>query len=254
MDTLILLGIACAASLAAGAVNAVAGGGTLISFPVLIGLGLSPVSANITNTLALTPGYISGVFAQRKDIRGLKERLIRIIPISVFGGIAGGLILIWAGDRSLEILIPYLILGASLLLLVQVRLKRWLQTRAGSGSSGIVWKAFGLILLFLAAVYGGYFGAGVSILVLAVLGMIYDESLTSLNALKQMISFCINISASLYFIFTGRVEWIFVLVMGAGSIAGGFAGGMLVERINPDILRYGIVCAGILIALVFFVT
>ncbi|MEI6292521.1 MAG: sulfite exporter TauE/SafE family protein [Methanomicrobiales archaeon] len=252
MDTLVLLGIAFLAAVAAGLINAVAGGGTLVSFPVLMALGLPPVSANVTNTIGLCPGYFGGIFAQRKDLTGQKKRLTILLPLSIVGGIAGGVLLIQTGENSFRTLVPWLILFASLLLAVQVPVKRWLQSRSGKISPGAAGGIGALILLLLAAVYGGYFGAGASVIVIAVLGLIYDDSFTRLNVLKQAISFSINISAAVYFIFSGMAEWMIVLVMAAGSIAGGFAGGSFAGLVKPDTLRYVVVCIGITVSLIYF--
>ena len=253
MDTLVLLGIAFLAAVAAGLINAVAGGGTLVSFPVLMALGLSPVSANVTNTIGLCPGYFGGIFAQRKDLTGQKKRLTILLPISIVGGIAGGVLLIQTGENSFRTLVPWLILFASLLLAVQVPVKRWLQSRPGKTCPGAAAGIGALILLFLAAVYGGYFGAGASVIVIAVLGLIYDDSFTRLNVLKQAISFSINISAAVYFIFSGMAEWMVVLVMAAGSIAGGFAGGSFAGLVKPDTLRYMVVGIGITVSFIYFI-
>ena len=252
MDTLVLLGIAFLAAVAAGLINAIAGGGTLVSFPVLMALGLPPVSANVTNTIGLCPGYFGGIFAQRKDLPGQKKRLMILLPLSIAGGIAGGVLLIRTGDTSFWTLVPWLILAASLLLAVQVPVKRWLQSRAGKTGQGTAVGIGAFVLFFLAAVYGGYFGAGVSVIVIAVLGLIYDDSFTRLNVLKQAISFSINISAAVYFIFSGMAEWMVVLVMAAGSIAGGFAGGSFTGLIKPDTLRYVVVCIGITVSCIYF--
>ena len=253
MDTLLLLGIAFLAAVAAGLINAVAGGGTLVSFPVLMALGLPPVSANVTNTIGLCPGYFGGIFAQRKDLPGQKKRLMILLPLSIAGGIAGGVLLIQTGENSFRTLIPWLLLVASLLLAVQAPVKRWLQSRAGKTGLCTAGSIGAFILIFLAAVYGGYFGAGVSVIVIAVLGLIYDDSLTHLNVLKQALSFSINISAAVYFLFSGMAEWMVVLVMAAGSIAGGFAGGSVAGAIKPDTLRYMVVCIGITVACIYFI-
>lgn len=251
MDYLIFLVLSLLAALTAGMINAVAGGGTLVSFPVLIFLGFSPVSANIINTIALCPGYCSGMVAQRNGLLCQRNRLLTFVPVGILGGITGGLLLIHSGDAYFRILVPYLILSASLLLVMQKPLKRWLQTRKSSGSEFRP-KNVAFLLLFLAAVYGGYFGAGVSVIILAVLGLIFDDSLTSLNALKQALSLSINISAALYFLLSGRADLFIVLVMGAGSLAGGYAGGIIAGKIPSDSLRIVVAVIGIGIAVILF--
>jgi hypothetical protein len=243
--------IALLASLSAGFINAVAGGGTLITFPVLMALGLPPLAANVTNTVALIPGYFGGIYAQRSDFAAQKKRLIAILPLSVLGGIAGGLILLNTGEKAFNGIVPYLILLACILLGIQVPVKKWMQSRAGK-THGTFAKRFGAgLLLFLASLYGGYFGAGVSVIVIAILGLIYDDSLTSLNVLKQAISFSINISAAVYFSFSGKVDWLFAVVMMFGAVFGGLLGGKFASRIKPGLLRWIVIVVGCLAALIY---
>lgn len=236
----------------AGILNAVAGGGTLVSFPVLIALGIPPITANITNTLALCPGYFGGIIAQRKEFKTQKNRLWQIIPLSILGGLIGGFLLVHSDEQSFRILIPYLILFATLLLVLQVPIKRWIQYRSDTHSPRSSVQYGGFLLLFLSSVYGGYFGAGVSVIVIAVLGLLYDDSLASLNILKLAISFSVNVTAAVFFIFSGTIEWLIVLVMSVGSILGGLLGGTLVEKINPDLFRWVIICVGLLLSGAYF--
>jgi len=243
--------IALSAAFAAGLINAVAGGGTLVSFPVLMALGLPPVAANVTNTVALCPGYFGGIFAQRKDFAAQKKRLYTILPLSILGGIAGGLILLNTGEKAFDGIVPYLIFLACFLLAVQVPVKKWMQSRVGKTHDTLVKRIGAATLLFLASVYGGYFGAGVSVIVIAILGLIYDDSLTSLNVLKQAISFSINISAAIYFSFSGKVDWIFALVMMFGAVTGGLLGGKFAGQIKPGILRWIVILAGCTAALIY---
>jgi uncharacterized protein len=243
--------IALSAALAAGFINALAGGGTLVSFPVLMALGLPPVAANVTNTVALCPGYIGGIVAQRRDFAAQKKRLYAILPLSLLGGVTGGLILLNTGEKAFNGIVPYLILLACLLLAIQVPLKKWMQERSGKTHSTLVKRAGAAIMLFLASVYGGYFGAGVSVIVIAILGLIYDDTLTSLNVLKQAISFSINISAAVYFAFSGKVDWKFALVMMLGAVAGGLIGGRFAGRIKPGTLRWIVIFVGCTAALIY---
>jgi uncharacterized membrane protein YfcA len=238
----------------AGILNAVAGGGTLVSFPVLITLGIPPITANITNTLALCPGYFGGIIAQRKEFKTQKKRVWQIIPLSILGGLMGGFLLVHSDEQSFRMLIPYLILFATLLLVLQVPIKRWIQYRSDTHSPPSSVQYGGFLLLFLSSVYGGYFGAGVSVIVIAVLGLLYDDSLASLNILKLAISFSVNVTAAVFFIFSGTIEWLIVLVMSVGSILGGLLGGTLVEKINPDLFRWVIICVGLLLSGAYFYT
>jgi uncharacterized membrane protein YfcA len=243
--------LALLASLAAGFINAVAGGGTLVTFPVLMALGLPPVAANVTNTVALCPGYFGGIFAQRKDFASQKKRLMAILPVSVLGGIAGGLILLNTGEKAFNGIVPYLILLACLLLAIQVPVKKWMQSRSGKTHSTLIKRVGAGSLLLLASVYGGYFGAGVSVIVIAILGLIYDDSLTKLNVLKQAISFSINISAAIYFAFSGKVDWAFAGIMMVGAVTGGLLGGKFAGSIKPALLRGIVIVTGCTAALVY---
>lgn len=239
------------AAVAAGVINAIAGGGTLITFPVLTAIGLSPVVANVTNTVALCPGLLSGAFAQRKDFQAQKQRLWKILPAGILGGIAGGLLLLNSTERSFNIAVPFLIFGATILLGIQVPLRNWVISRIGKIHHAN--NSFGLLaLIFAAAIYGGYFGAGLGIILMAVLGLMLDDSLTSLNILKQAISFCINLSAAIYFSFSGKVDWLVAVIMAVGAITGGAIGGKLAGKIKPDVLRWIIVFTGTVVAFIFW--
>jgi len=238
------------AAVAAGAVNALAGGGTLITFPVLVAVGVPPVEANVTNTVALCPGYLGATLAQRGDMRGRKERLWLLMPAAIVGGIVGGILLLHTGERTFRMLIPFLILLASVLLALQEPIRSRL-THQTSHSAAIseFWAVFPV---GLAAVYGGYFGAGLSVIVLSVLAVMIDDSLTRLNALKQAIAFCVNIAAAILFLFSGLVHWSMMVVMALGSLAGGVLGGRLAGRIKPAALRWTVVTVGIIVSTIYF--
>lgn len=244
--------LAALAALAAGAVNALAGGGTLISFPALTLLGVSPIAANVTNTVALCPGYFGGTFAQRNDLRGQGKRLRLILPAAVAGGIAGGYLLLITGEKLFKDLVPYLILLASALLAVQDPIRAWLTRRMGEGHSarleGLTWLPAGL-----ASVYGGYFGAGLGVMLLSVLGLTLDDTLTRINALKQATSAMVNIAAAIFFVFSGRVVWPVALVMAVGALIGGMLGGRLAGKIKPSSLRWVVVLIGVVISIIYFV-
>jgi hypothetical protein len=232
--------VAGLAAAVAGLINALAGGGTLVSFPALIALGVPDLAANITNTVALCPGYLGGAIAQREDLRGQRRRMWLLIPAGIIGGIAGSVLLLIATEQVFHILIPFLILFAALLLAVQDRVRDWVRKRSHpAGSNGVGNKI--VLPVGLAAVYGGYFGAGMSVIVLAVLGLFFDDTLPRLNALKQCISLSINVAAAAFFLFSGMVIWPLALVMATGALAGGAAGGKVAGRINPDQLRWTIV-------------
>ncbi len=243
----------CLAAAAAGFVNALAGGGTLISFPVLTAVGIPAVVANVTNTVALVPGYLGATFAQLKDLRGQRTRLIFYIPAAVIGGVVGGILLLNTGERLFRDLVPFLILLASLLLAVSDPLRAWMLKRAGKERSEASLAAVGALPVALAAVYGGYFGAGLSVIVLATLGLILNDNLTRLNALKQAISFSTNLAAAIFFVFSGKVVWPVALLMMVFALAGGALGGRLAGRIKPVVLRWVVVTIGLLVAIIYFI-
>ncbi len=241
------------AAVAAGAVNAIAGGGTLISFPALTFVGIPPVAANVTNTVALTPGYFGATMAQAKDLAGQRRRVILLAPVSVVGGLIGGFLLINTSEKLFTELIPFLILLASGLLAAQSRLRAWVMARAeraGHATLPEFWVAFPV---FLGAIYGGYFGAGLGVIVLAVLALVIDDTLTRLNALRQVIAFCANTAAAILFLFSGLVVWPAALVMMVGALLGGVVGGRLASRIRPETLRKIVVSFGVTIAIVYLV-
>lgn len=240
------------AAVAAGAVNALAGGGTLITFPMLVAVGVPAVAANVTNTVALCPGYLGATFAQMKDLRGQEKRLRFLVPASILGGVVGGVLLLNTGERLFRDLIPYLILLASGLLAIQGPVRTWITSRRGAGAAAPS-EAWAMIPVGLAAVYGGYFGAGLSVIVLAVLGLVLDDSLTRLNALKQSVSFSVNVAAAIFFLFSGQVLWWVALVMAVGALAGGVLGGKLAGKIQPSVLRWLVVTIGIVVAVIYLV-
>ncbi|MBP7997857.1 MAG: sulfite exporter TauE/SafE family protein [Chloroflexi bacterium] len=244
----LLIGLAAAA---AGAVNAIAGGGTLITFPTLNALGIPAVAASITNTVALTPGYLGATWAQRQDLKGQERRLWFLVPASIIGGILGGFLLLKSGEKLFQSLVPFLILLASLLLAVQDPVKNWVKKRQGEHAAAS--EAWAMLPVGLASVYGGYFGAGLSVIVLAVLGLALNDNLTRLNALKQAVAFSVNVAAAIFFLFSRQVVWPAAAVMAVGALFGGVLGGRLAGRIQPVTLRRVVVTIGVIVALIYLV-
>jgi uncharacterized membrane protein YfcA len=240
------------AGMAAGMVNAVAGGGTLISFPAMTAMGMPAIVANVTNTVALWPGMVSGIVAQRHDLDGQRQRLWVMLPIGVAGGIAGGVLLLQTGERTFRVLVPYLILVAAALLAAQDRLRAWLVGHAGQAP-----HRESLLRLAVpvagATVYGGYFGAGLGVILLAVLGLVLDDTLTRLNALKQSIALAANLAAAIFFAATGEVAWPVALVVAGGAIIGGTIGGRFAGRVRPATLRAIVVTLAVIVAIVYLV-
>jgi len=241
------------AAVAAGAVNALAGGGTLITFPMLTAVGLPAVAANITNTIALCPGFLGGALAQREDLRGQKRRMLLFLPGVALGGIVGGLLLLNTGERLFRDLVPWLILLASALLAVGEPLRAWLNKRAGHGGFSAKAGSWAALPVAIGGIYGGYFGAGLSVIFLAVLGLLVDDSLTRINALKQTLSLTVNVAAAVFFVFSGYVVWPVAAVMAVSALLGGVVGGRLAGRIRPSDLRWTIVAIGVVISIVYFI-
>jgi uncharacterized membrane protein YfcA len=241
------------AATAAGAVNALAGGGTLISFPALMAVGVPAVGANVTNTVALCPGYLGATLAQAGDLRGQRRRLWLLLPVGALGGIAGGVLLLHTGERTFRALVPFLILLASGLLAVQEPVRAWLTRRLDRNAADGAHERWPALPVGLAAVYGGYFGAGLSVIVLAALGLLLEDTLTRLNAIKQAVALSVNVAAAVFFVFSGQVVWPAAAVMAFGALLGGAAGGRLAGRVRPATLRGIVVAIGVMVAVIYWV-
>jgi uncharacterized protein len=247
---LLLAGLA---AVAAGLVNALAGGGTLISFPVLIALGVPPLAANITNAVALCPGYFGATLAQLRNLEGQRKRASVLIPISAVGGIAGAIILVHTRERTFEALVPWMLMTAAVLLAIQEPVRamvlRRIDARQQPGSTSVLT----MFAVLAASIYGGFFTAGMSVLIVAVLGLTCSDTFTRLNALKQMLAFTVNIAAVMFFVTSEHVIWSATAVMAIGAVAGGALGGKVAAKINPSILRWVVVAAGASIAIVYWI-
>jgi len=242
---LALLGVAAAAG---GAVNALAGGGTLITFPALLAAGIPPIIANVTNTVAMCPGYLGAALAQRADLAGQRGWMRRMLPAALLGGFAGGILLLMTGERTFGALVPYLILFAAGLVALQDPLRAWLLRRAaatGAADAEAASARWAVPAVGATAVYSGYFGAGASVIVLAGLGLTMGGPLPRLNALKQTLALASNVAAAFLFVFTGPVAWRPALVMAVATFAGGLAGGRLSGRMSPVWLRRVVVVIGV---------
>lgn len=239
--------------LGAGFVNALAGGGTLISFPALLFAGIPPVSANVTSIVALLSGYFGAMGAQKDDLIGQGNRLLWFIPMSILGGCAGGFLLMSMGEHDFRTLVPYLIVAAAGVLGFQTPIKAWLSKVHPHRESVLRERVFASVALFGAAIYGGFFGAGVSVIVLAVLGITQTDSLNRLNALKHAIGLATNLSAAAFFVFNAPVVWSAVFLCGSGAVLGGWLGGKLAHRIDARKLRMVVVVMAVSSAVVLLV-
>jgi hypothetical protein len=245
--------IAALAAVGAGAINALAGGGTLISFPVLVALGVPPIAANITNAVALCPGYFGATIAQLRNLKGQRARLLLLMPVAVLGGLMGGIILVHTRERTFTALVPWMILAASLLIAVQEPVRAFVVKRLSNPNHKHHAMLLSALPIAAAAVYGGFFTAGMSVLLLAVLGLTLDDTLTRLNALKQVLAFSVNIAAAVFFVWSDQVVWSAAIVMAVGALAGGAIGGRLAGKLPSTVLRWTVVAAGVCIAIIYWV-
>ena len=233
------------AGLLAGGVNAIAGGGSLISFPALLAAGYPPVTANVTNTVALFPGYAGSVAGGRRELAGQRERVRALALTSVIGAVAGAALLLTTPSEVFAAVVPFLILLACGLLLAQPRLARFVQRGTSRGSGPAL-----QVGVLLAAVYGAYFGAGLGVLLLGLLGILLAETLGRVNALKNVLSTVVNALALVAFGLFGPVAWEAVLVVATTALAGGYLGGRLAGRIPSTVLRAVVVTYGVAVSVV----
>jgi len=241
------LALAAGSAAAAGFVNAIAGGGTLITFPALVACGMPPLVANVTSSLALCPGYFGAAVAQRRDLGGQHSRMRRVLPAAALGGLAGAALLLASGEAVFVRVVPFLLVIAAVLLLAQDRLRARLVGREQHHAEG-----WAVPPIALAAIYGGYFGAGMSVIVLAALAIVIDDTFVRLNALKQAIAFAVSSTSAVAFALSGDVDWPVAGVMGMAALAGGALGGALASRVPPQLLRWLVVAFAIAMAVVYF--
>lgn len=256
------LSLIALAGFAAGAVNALAGGGTLITFPALLALGIAPLTANITSTVALCPGYLGAALAQRRELRGERARLLPLLAVAAAGGLLGAMLLLRTGARTFSGAVPWLILLACALLAAQERVRAVLTAR-GAGAAGVAntWTSppraprampsWLLSVIGAGAVYGGYFGAGMSVVLLAALGFAFTDPLPRLNAFKQALALTANSAAAIWLALSAPLDWPVVVVLALSAALGGAWGGRLAGRMSPRLLRGAIVSLGVVVALVY---
>jgi uncharacterized membrane protein YfcA len=237
--------LVAAAAFMAGLVNAVAGGGTLFTYPALLLAGFAPKVANITSTVALCSGYLGGSLGYRRELQAQKERLPATLLPAAVGAVGGSILLLVTPAGAFEAIVPFLILAACALLAAQNRLRRILERR-GTGGALPGWALAPSV--FGAAIYGGYFGAGLGIMLLAILGLALSDDLQRLNALKGLLSLVANVVAAVVFIVSGTVIWSAVLVMAVASFAGGHAGVAVARRLPPRVLRAVVIVFGVAVA------
>ncbi|HXH82416.1 MAG TPA: sulfite exporter TauE/SafE family protein [Candidatus Tectomicrobia bacterium] len=239
------------AGVGAGMVNTIVGSGTLISFPTLLLLGHSPVSANVTNTVGLVPGSLSGAIGYRRELAGQAPRMLRLGLASAAGGLAGGAVLLIAPPEAFELVVPLLLFGAVGLVAFQPRLRNLVGSRHGDqGTIGVPLLAG----TFATGVYGGYFGAAQGVILLSILAVLAHDSLQRLNALKNVLVAVVNGVAAALFALIGPVDWTAVLFLAIGATAGGQLGAHVGRRLPASVLRAAIMVVGTVTGLVLLLT
>ena len=232
------------AGMAAGAINAVVGSGTLITFPVLLAVGFPPVVANVSNTVGLAPGSVSAAYGYRQELSGQGARLVRLGMASLSGGVTGAVLLLVLPDRAFRAIVPALIALACVLVVAQPALVRRLRRREGSPRRhGGPWLLAGV---YGAGIYGGYFGAAQGVLLIAILGLGLTENLQRINAAKNVLAGVVNLVAAVVFLFSAEIAWQAALLIAIGSTLGGQIGALVGRRLPPAVLRGFIVVVGII--------
>ncbi len=247
LTNLILL---IAAAFAAGVINSIAGGGTLVTFPVLIWLGLDPKVANATSTVALWPGLFGGLFGYRRELENSSAILFRLGLTSVIGGAIGAWLLIWTPSPTFARLVPFLILFATLLFMAQGPINRWLRFQSIGEAPKASWWLGAIVFQFFSSMYGGYFGAGNGIMMLAALGLLGMRDINRANGIKNFLGICINSIAVLSFAITGLVVWPAALLMAGAALLGGYVGANVAVRVQQTVIRRAIVTIGFVITFV----
>ena len=240
-----------AASFIAGVMNAMAGGGSFISFPAMLGVGVPPVQANATNTVALWPGQLTSVWALRTDLR--RDLVAVVAGVSVLGGVAGAVVLLHTTQRTFMHMVPWLLLCASVLFGISGPVSRWLRRRSAephAPRSPAIMPLF--LVLFPVCFYIGYFGAGAGFLIMTALALFGIEEMNTLNSLKVLAACTSNFCAVVTFIFGGAIEWQYCIVSMVFAGIGGYAGAQYARKMNPNVLRAVVVVTGCAMAAYFF--
>ena len=231
------------AGMAAGTINTVVGSGTLITFPVLLAFGYAPVTANVTNTVGLVPGSVSGAIGYRAELAGQRARAIRLGTMSVLGGVTGAVLLLVLPSSAFKAIVPVFIAMALVLTVFQPRINAWLAYRELQHHRARLPAT--ALAVYLTGVYGGYFGAAQGIMLLAILGVALDQSLQRTNALKNVLAGLVNGVAGLYFVFAAHIDWGPAAVIAVSAIAGAQLGARYGRRLSPEALRALIVVVGV---------
>ncbi|GAA3369655.1 sulfite exporter TauE/SafE family protein [Streptomyces sannanensis] len=237
-----------AAGVGAGTINTIVGSGTLITFPVLLATGLPPITANVSNTLGLVPGSISGAIGYRRELQGQGRRVIRLGLTALIGGLAGAILLLALPSEAFDTIVPVLIGVALVLVLLQPRLARAVQRRREANGNDVHPDGGAVLIvgLLLASAYGGYFGAAQGVLYLSLMGLLIHDTLQRINALKNILAAVVNGVAALFFLFVAEFDWTAVLLIAVGSTIGGQIGAKVGRRLPAPVLRGVIIAVGVL--------
>lgn len=249
--TLLEMALLIGAGLAAGTINTIVGSGSLVTFPTLLALGYPPVVANVSNTVGLVPGSISGTLGYRRELRGQKSRVIRLGITAVMGGFTGGILLLILPASTFEHVVPFLILLACGLMAVQPRLSAVVSGRRTAGRQD---GPMAVVVIFATGVYGGYFGAAQGVMLIALLATFINDDLQRLNGLKNVLVVLVNGVAALLFLLIAPVAWEASLLVAVGSITGGQVGALVGRRLPPNVLRLIIVMVGSAVATYMLLT
>lgn len=239
------------AGIGAGTVNTVVGSGSLITFPTLVALGYPPLVANVSNNIGLVPGSLSGAYGYRRELAGQRPRLQRLMPAAALGALTGATLLLLLPSDVFDSVVIVLIVVALVLVVTQPAISRRLAARRQAGITGHEHLHRDVtppvvLLVGLAGVYGGYFGAAQGIILIAILGIFVDDALQRLNGCKNVLALTVNAVASVVFVLTTHVDWAVVAVIAVGSTIGGQIGARVGRRLDPRLLRGVIVCVGVI--------
>ena len=241
-----------AAGFAGGTVNAIAGGATFFTFPAMLAVGIPPVAANASNTVALFPASLAATIALRRELATTRQHLLRLVLIGIVGGIAGAFLLLATPDRAFLVLVPWLLLLATSVFAFSPRLLAWLRARNKEAHRGFRAGAATLLLIAVCSVYGGYFGAGVGIMMMAGMTVAGLDDPHAANALKNLLAAAINGVAVVVFVLKGIVVWPAALTMLVGAVAGGVFGARLAQRIPARVFRVIVIGIGSLLTVWYF--
>ncbi|MEV0717327.1 sulfite exporter TauE/SafE family protein [Asanoa sp. NPDC050611] len=231
-----------AAGLAAGFMNAIAGGGSLITFPALLGVGLPAVPANVSNSVAVCPGYFAAVYGSRKELRGQERRTLLLLPVAVGGAIAGCVLLLITPEAAFDMVVPFLVLGATAVLAFQDQLRRVVGHPARISLTRQRAMLYGIV--GVGSVYGGYFGAALGVLFVAGLALVLDENMARVTAVKNVLSATVGVTTVVVFALFGPVNWATVAVLAPAALVGGYVGARLARRLPSKVLKAVIVVFG----------